>query len=107
MIWVALLCGISVAAGFWLLVGGVRRPPPSLVLPVNTRGTGVSVATLRSIDVADPGVDIGTGARFSSVGGLRVDRSGSPVGRRRSLRAALVGDGSNWSTYRGIADDLR
>lgn len=87
MIWIALLSGVAVAAGFWLLIGAVRRPPPTLVLPVNGRGRGVSVATLRAMELA-------TEAR-------------TPVDRRRSIRAALVGDGSGSSTYRDLAGDLR
>jgi pilus assembly protein TadC len=103
VIWIALMCGIAVAAGFWLLVGSVRRPPPSLVLPVNARGSGVSVATLRNMELTAPDA----GARFTTLGGIRVDSAGSPVGRKRSIRAAVVGDGSNWSTYRDVAGDLR
>ncbi|MGI9598247.1 MAG: hypothetical protein ACR2QK_18940 [Acidimicrobiales bacterium] len=47
MTWVALLSGLAVACGLWLLLGTVRRTPPSLVvLPVGRR-SGVSVATQR------------------------------------------------------------
>ena len=109
MMWIALLCGVSIAAGVGLLAGSIRRPPPSLVLPVSSRGTGVSVATLRrmELDANRSASTTAGGSRYTAVGGIRVDSDGSPLGRRRSIGNALVGDGSGWSTYRDVAADLR
>ncbi|MEM7273164.1 MAG: hypothetical protein AAF547_08810 [Actinomycetota bacterium] len=115
MIWIALLSGVAVAAGFWLLIGSVRRPPPSLVLPVASRQAGVSVATLRAVQVDRFVHQDGTnGVRrnaLASSGGLvpsgGFGTAASPSARRRSFRTALVGDGTGLATYRDLAADLR
>ena len=90
MTWVALGSGLAVAAGLWLLVGSIRRSPPSLaVVPVDPRArSGVPVSARRS---AAP-----------QVGG-RLERSGT---LRRDVRDMVVGP-SGWSYYRGLAGDLR
>lgn len=115
MIWVALLSGMAVASGMWLLIGSVRRPPPSLVLPVSTRRAGVSVAASRAILVdhghRGPGID-GPARATVSRSGVAAPFGGngaaaSPSARRRSFRTALVGDGTGWTTYRDLAGDLR
>ena len=84
MIWVALISGLAVASGLWLLVGVVRRPPPSLTPALVTHRPGVSVAARRQ---ASPEV------------GRRLGRSGSD--------RDFIGGPGRLSMYRELAGDLR
>lgn len=85
MTWIALLCGLGVAVGVWLLATSVRRTPPSLaVVPVGRRA-GVSVAARR-----EAGPEVGN----------RLSRTGS-------LDRGLRGGPGHWSIYRDLAVDLR
>ncbi len=85
MTWIALMCGLAVAAGVWMLLTSLRRTPPSLVaIPVGQR-VGVSVAARRQ---AAPEV------------GRRLNRSGS-------FQRSVLGGPARWSIYRDLAADLR
>ncbi len=85
MVWVALVSGLAVATGLWLLLETIRRTPPSLaVVPVG-RQTGLSVAARRQ---ADP-------------------ETVSRLSRNRSLQRDVVAGPSRWSMYRDLAADLR
>ena len=85
MMWIALLSGLAVAGGLWLLLSSVRRSPPSLATVPSNQRVGVSVATARL-----EGIDVG--------------RRGS---RRDPLDAGLFGDPGRWSIYSALAPDLR
>jgi hypothetical protein len=83
MTWPALLSGAVVASGLWLLLGTLRRTPPSLATPLGAGRVGVSVAARRE---ASPELD-----------------------RRRN---AARGRGSaavptHWGVYRDLTGDLR
>lgn len=90
MTWIALMAGVAVAVGLWLLVGSIRRTPPHLaVVPVDPRArVGVPVSARR-----EAGVQVGN----------RLARTGT---LRRDVRDMTVGP-SGWSFYRGLAGDLR
>ncbi len=85
MTWVALFSGLAVASGLWLLIGVVRRPPPSLAPAMVTHRTGVSVAARRQ---AAPEV-------------------GNRLSRARSAERDLAGGPGRLSLYRDLAGDLR
>lgn len=84
---VALVSGLAVASGLWLLIGTLRRTPPSLAPSHSTQRVGVSVAASR--------------------------QAGPEVGRRLRRGGSLDGFGSSrgvagrWSLYRDLAFDLR
>ena len=85
MVWIALLSGLAVASGLWLLLGTFRRTPPSLVVIPVGRHSGVSVATSRQVDPETLG---------------RMNRS-------RSFQTDVLAGPSRWSMYRDLAGDLR
>ena len=83
MIWSALICGVAVASGLWLLLGALRRTPPSLAAPMGAGRVGISVAARRE---ASPDLDRRRNAALS--------RGSSAVP-------------THWSLYQDRAGDLR
>lgn len=84
MIWIALASGLAVSTGLWLLLGSLRRNPPSLVAAHNGKQVGVSVATLRQLDLSD-----------------------EQSTRRGRTGRQLFGEPGRWSIYRDLTGDLR
>jgi pilus assembly protein TadC len=87
MPWVALLAGLTVAAGVWLLLDALRPSPPSLaVIPVDSR--------------ARPGLSVAERRRSEALTGRR-GRAGRSDARRWSADPGSMG------LYRDLAGDLR
>jgi pilus assembly protein TadC len=85
MIWIALVSGLAVASGLWLLLGAVRRPPPTLAPALVTQRPGVSVAARRQ---AAPEL-------------------GNRLTRARSVESDFMVGPGRLSLYRDLAGDLR